>query len=144
MPCRDKVTPARLAGYALIFQDFCSPTRSAYAHTGVTEVVAGFGGRLMYPTSLLPQITTGISSGTPVHLVLVPELLDTSRRVDQLLLTGEEGMALGADLDADLCPCGTSMDHLATGASDRTFEWCPKSELLQGIDILKICLAMQN
>ena len=46
------------------------------------------------------------------------ESVNTSAGIDELLLAGKVGMALGADLDADVFLRGTSLDHIAAGASD--------------------------
>src|SRR5262249_48116762 len=52
-------------------------------------------------------------------LVALAEPLDSAGRVDQLLLSGEEGMALAADLDPQLLLGGAGGPGLAAGAVDQ-------------------------
>src|SRR5690349_16680130 len=52
-------------------------------------------------------------------LVALAEPLHAAGRVDQLLLTGEEGVALAADLDPQLLLGGTGRPGLAAGAVDQ-------------------------
>ena len=49
---------------------------------------------------------------------LLIELFNTSTAVYQLLLTGEERVALGTDLHSDILLGGTGLDHVAAGTSD--------------------------
>src|SRR5262245_33365242 len=51
--------------------------------------------------------------------VLSLEPLDAARRVDQLLFSGEEGMAGRADLEADLGLGGPGLELVPAGAADR-------------------------
>ena len=46
------------------------------------------------------------------------ESVNTSACINQLLLAGEERMALGTDLDLDILLCGTSLDHVAASAGN--------------------------
>ena len=46
------------------------------------------------------------------------ELVKTTACIDKLLLTGVEGMALGANLHADVLLGGTSLDHVTASAAD--------------------------
>src|SRR5256885_1977546 len=50
--------------------------------------------------------------------VALLEAIDTACRVDQLLLAGEEGMALRADLDAELFLGRARRPHFAARAMD--------------------------
>src|SRR5205085_10172778 len=52
----------------------------------------------------------------PLLAVLPLETVDAAGRVDQLLLAGEEGVALRADLDAQLLPGRAGGPGLAAGA----------------------------
>jgi len=47
------------------------------------------------------------------------EFLDSSSRVDKLLLSGEKGMASGTDTDFDIPASRSSVIHRATSANDR-------------------------
>ena len=46
------------------------------------------------------------------------ELFNTSAAVYQLLLTGEERVALGTDFHSDILLGGTCLDHISAGTSD--------------------------
>jgi hypothetical protein len=50
--------------------------------------------------------------------VFPAESLDTTCRIHQLLLSGVEGMALGADFHADFLFCGAGGHLIATHATD--------------------------
>jgi len=50
--------------------------------------------------------------------VLLVELINTAAGIDELLLAGVEGMALGADLNGDVLAGGAGLDQSAAGASD--------------------------
>src|SRR5438445_12551756 len=52
-------------------------------------------------------------------LVLPLEALDAARGVHELLLAGEEGVALGAYLHPDVRPSGAGVNDFAGGAGDR-------------------------
>jgi hypothetical protein len=51
-------------------------------------------------------------------VVLAPETLDTARRIDELLLPSEEGMAAGADFDVDVLHGGRRFDDVSAVARD--------------------------
>ena len=53
-----------------------------------------------------------------LEAVLLVELVHAAAGVDQLLLAGEEGVALGADLNGDVLLGGAGLDHGAAGAAD--------------------------
>ena len=53
-----------------------------------------------------------------VQTELLVEAADTAAGIDHLLLTGVEGMALGANLHADVLLGGTSLDHVTASAAD--------------------------
>ena len=73
-------------------------TRGGGAHPRVRQLGRGAGGLL---------------------LVALAEALDAAGRVDQLLLAGEEGVALAADLDPQLLLGGAGRPGLAAGAVDQ-------------------------
>ena len=50
--------------------------------------------------------------------VLLVELINTAARIDELLLAGVEGVALGADLNGDVLTGGAGLDDLTAGAAD--------------------------
>ena len=50
--------------------------------------------------------------------VATHELVYATGGVDELALTGVEGMTLGAHLDADVLLGGTGLDHIAAGTGD--------------------------
>ena len=47
------------------------------------------------------------------------ETFDAAGRVHELLVTREERMAGGTDLDTDVLPGGPGMDHVSASACDR-------------------------
>ena len=49
---------------------------------------------------------------------LLVELLHAAAGVDQLLLAGVEGVALGADFHGDVLTGGTGLDDVAAGAAN--------------------------
>src|SRR5712692_6589060 len=51
-------------------------------------------------------------------LVLLPEPLDAARSVYKLVLTGEERMTGGADLDVERAAGGTGFDDVSASADD--------------------------
>ena len=53
-----------------------------------------------------------------VEAKLLVEAADTATGVHHLLLAGEEGVALGANLHADILLGGASLDHIPAGAGD--------------------------
>ena len=56
--------------------------------------------------------------GLLIQVEALLKAINTSAGVYQLLLTGEERMALGADFNADVFLCGTGLNHIATSAFD--------------------------
>src|SRR5262249_61379165 len=62
-----------------------------------------------------------LRSGLVLLLVALREALDASGGVDQLLLAGEERVALGADLEAQLLARGARDELLAARAAHRHF-----------------------
>ena len=50
--------------------------------------------------------------------VLLIELIDASAGVNELLLAGVEGVALGADFNGDVLAGAARLDDLAAGAAD--------------------------
>jgi hypothetical protein len=42
MPCSGKIMPVRLESPGIDIEAFANSTRSAYVHTGVMDVLAGF------------------------------------------------------------------------------------------------------
>ena len=50
--------------------------------------------------------------------VLFVELINTAAGIDELLLAGVEGMALGAYLNGDVLAGGAGLDQSAAGTSD--------------------------
>ena len=53
-----------------------------------------------------------------LQTVLLVELINAAAGVDELLLAGVEGMALGADFDGDVLLGGAGGDDFAAGAAD--------------------------
>ena len=53
-----------------------------------------------------------------LHSKTLLKAIDTAARVYQLLLSGEERMALCANFHADVLLCGTGMNHIAASASN--------------------------
>ena len=56
-----------------------------------------------------------------LDIVFFLELLDAARCVNQLLLLGVEGMAVGADFHVQILNCGTGMNLVAAGTLDNRF-----------------------
>ena len=54
-----------------------------------------------------------------LNAVLLVEFIHAAAGVDQLLLAGVEGVALGADFNGDVLLGGAGLDHIAAGAADR-------------------------
>jgi hypothetical protein len=50
--------------------------------------------------------------------ILFPETFDSPGGVDELLFSGEKGMALGTDFNSDIGFRGTDFDLIAAGASN--------------------------
>ena len=67
-----------------------------------------------------------------VHAVTLLELVNASARVNELLATGVEGMALGADFDLELTLDGAALEGLAAGTANDALTVC-------GMDILLHC-----
>ena len=61
---------------------------------------------------------TGFVISKLLDAVLLVELINTAAGVDQLLLAGVEGVAVGADLNGDVLLGGTGLDDGAASASD--------------------------
>ena len=57
-------------------------------------------------------------NGKLLDAVLLVELINAAAGVDQLLLAGVEGVALGADLNGDVLLGGAGLDHGAASAPD--------------------------
>lgn len=53
--------------------------------------------------------------------VLSLESFDSPRRIDEFLLAGEEGMALGTDLQVDLWLCRARMEGFTARTGDNSF-----------------------
>src|SRR5262245_10756141 len=73
------------------------------------------------PVGRIPAVgqLRGRRAGGLLLLVPLPETLDAAGGVDELLLAREEGMALAADLDAQLLLRGACRPGLAAGAVDQ-------------------------
>ena len=54
-----------------------------------------------------------------LEAVLLVELVHAAAGVDELLLAGVEGVALGADFNRDVLLGGTGLNHVAAGAANR-------------------------
>ena len=63
------------------------------------------------------------------HTETLLEAVYTSACINQLLLAGVEGVALGTDLDSDIRLCGTGLDHISAGTGDGSL-------LIVGMDTL--------
>ena len=84
--------------------------------------------------------------------VALLELVNTSTGINQLLLTGEERMALGADIDAELRLRGARLERVATAAGDRSLVVLRMDTLFHslhlafpqrlGIDTSKLCASL--
>jgi hypothetical protein len=72
---------------------------------------------------------TGEPLSARALLVSLLEALHATRRVDELLLAGEERMALAADLEPELLLGGAGRERLAAGAVDEDF-------LVFGVNVL--------
>jgi hypothetical protein len=60
-----------------------------------------------------------IENKESVDIVSFLETIDSSARVDQLLLAGEERMALRTNINAKVFFGGASFNHVAAGTPDR-------------------------
>ena len=76
-----------------------------------------FGGTSFVTT--LPAPTSAFSPIVMFDRMVLPEPIDAPLRVEQLLLPGEEGVALGTHLDPDLRLGGPGVNDLATVARNR-------------------------
>src|SRR5690606_24998083 len=94
------------------FPDRDRPGGSLIRHIGLQLTQAG-------RTRLLKQAFE--RNGLFLFLVLVEEALDAAFSVDQLCLSGEKRMAIGADLDLDVRLYGASLDDVAACARNRGF-----------------------
>ena len=56
-----------------------------------------------------------------LHAITLFEHINTTARIDQLLLTGKERMAFGAYFNADVFLRGSRLNHVATSAGNRRF-----------------------
>ncbi len=64
-----------------------------------------------------------------VQLESLFESVNTSARINKLLLAGEKRMALRTDLDFNILLCGAGVDHISASAGDSSF-------LILGVDSL--------
>ena len=71
--------------------------------------------------------------------VLLVELINTAAGVDQLLLAGVEGVALGADFNGDVLLGGAGLDDVAAGASDGGLLVIGMDSFLHCVKLLIIC-----
>ena len=86
----------------------------------------GKAGRQYHPPP--PSLKKACRSADLSVIILIPdelrflvppvEFVDPARRINEFLLTGEEGMALGADADLHLGTGRLDVPHLAAGAGD--------------------------
>src|SRR5713101_8081637 len=53
-----------------------------------------------------------------VPFVLLPEPLDSAGGIDQLVLAGEEGVAVGTDFHVEGTAGGSRLDHVAAGTNN--------------------------
>jgi hypothetical protein len=60
--------------------------------------------------------------GAWLQSIFLLELLHPTGGIDEFLLAGIEGVALGANLDANLWTRRTRVDYLAAGADDRAID----------------------
>ena len=68
-----------------------------------------------------------------LHAVALLEAIDAPAGVDELLLAGVEGMALGSDFDFQLALDGAGLESLTAGAPDDTLT-------VSGMDVfLHVC-----
>ena len=65
-----------------------------------------------------PVPTPALSCILLLQAELLVELVHAAAGIDQLLLAGVEGMALGADFYGDVLAGGAGLDDLAAGAAD--------------------------
>ena len=72
-----------------------------------------------------------------VQTKLLVELLHAAAGVDQLLLAGVEGVALGADFHGDVLTGGAGLDDVAAGAADGGL-------VVLGMDAFFHCLSPHN
>ena len=56
-----------------------------------------------------------------VHTETLLETVNTSACINELLLAGVEGVALGADFNSDVLLGGTGLDHVAASTGDGCF-----------------------
>jgi hypothetical protein len=61
-------------------------------------------------------------AGASLQAIFLLELLHPPGGIDEFLLASVEGVALGANLHANLWPCRTRVDHLTTGTNNRTID----------------------
>ena len=83
-----------------------------------TRTPRGYGKRTLLQTIRVVALATTLF-GSQILFVEVEtliELVDTSCRVNQLLLTSEERMALGADFHADVLSCRGCFNYLSAVA----------------------------
>src|SRR5262245_29419914 len=99
------------------------PRAAACGRAGFDERVSARGARGVEPA-------LRVCGGLPIVLAL--ETLDAARRVDELLLAGEEGVTLGAYLHTDLRARGARMDDLTTVAGDRRVDVVGMNACLHG------------
>ena len=61
-----------------------------------------------------------VASGRPLllHTVLGKELINSTRAIDELLLAGEEWVALRADFNVDVLRRRTRVENVATSTGD--------------------------
>ena len=64
-------------------------------------------------------MTQALSFVSLLDAVLLVELINTAAGVDQLLLAGVEGVAVGADLNGDILLGGAGLDDGAASAANR-------------------------
>jgi hypothetical protein len=76
-------------------------------------------------------------SSTLLYVVFLPEPLNPSRRIHQLLFAGEEGVAGRANFHLDVFDRGTGLDHIAAGAGNFG-HFIPGMNLLFHVQILQI------
>src|SRR6185437_1409338 len=68
--------------------------------------------------------------------VLLFEPLNASFSIDDLLCTGEERMAIGADIDADVTDGGTCLKRIPAGAVNRRLAVYRMNTLLHDLRLL--------
>ena len=82
---------------------------------------------------------TGFVISKLLDAVLLVELINTAAGVDQLLLAGVEGVALGADFNGDVLLGGAGLDDVAAGASDGGLLVIGMDSFLHCVKLLIIC-----